>query len=165
MLVLLPDNVPADLNLIPSEVDMNFCVLDNSDPDTADYFFPQLIMLESFYAPTLKLKIGEYYINVPADFQLLIGEPAHGNLEVNSVTSISGRDFKAFSINPLSSFTPNFLPADVDDILPTTRWYVPKLRIGELLCVPLCNKPKPPCIFLTRDMPKSMEVIRLSDAW
>lgn len=165
MLVLTNHNTSTELNLIPNEVDINFCVLSNETPAEADYYFPQLIMLESFYAPTLKLKIGKYFLNMPADFQILIGEPSYGDLEIMPVTSLSSRNFKAFCFNPLSSFSANYLPIDIEDVLPTTKWYLPKTRPGELVCIPLSNAPKPDCIYITRDLPKSMEIIRISNAW
>lgn len=165
MLVLNNSNESVDLNLIPDEVDMNFCVFSNESPTNADYFFPQLIMLESFYAPTLRLRIGHFYVNVPSDFQILIGEPTHGDLEVNPVTSLSGRNFNAFVLNPLTSFTASYLPIDIDDVLPTTKWFLPKMKTGDLLAVPLKTGIAPPCIYIVRDIPKSMEVVKISCAF
>jgi len=173
MLILNEENNPVDLNLIPEQCDLFFWVFDNST-GAKDYFCVPLIMLESFYAPTIKLRLTtntsrrhpEYqYINVPADYQILIGEPSHGDLEINPVTSVSSRNFKAFSVNPISSFTADYLQLEVEDVLPSVKWFVPKTKTGQLLSVPIENCHRPKCIYLVRDMPKSLEVVRSSDAW
>ena len=74
MLILNEDNKPVDLNLIPNEVDMYFWVFDNAT-GAKDYFCVPLIMLESFYALTIKLRLTldnsrrnptQYFINIPA---------------------------------------------------------------------------------------------------
>jgi hypothetical protein len=172
MLILNEDNHPVDLNLIPDQVDMYFWVFDNAT-GAKDYFCVPLIMLESFYAPTIKLRLTidnsrrnptSYFINVPADYQILIGEPSHGDLEINPVTSLSGRHFKAFSMNPVSSFRPEYLHIEVEDVLPSIKWFMPKMKTGQLLCVPLHPIEKPNCIYIVRDMPKSLEIVPLSEA-
>jgi hypothetical protein len=54
------------MNEIPDEIDdLRFCVLDNSNPTDADYFFIPLIFLESFNAPAVVLKIGEHQVKMP----------------------------------------------------------------------------------------------------
>ena len=79
----LDTNRAYDLNEIPDEVeDLRFCVLDNSDPKNPDYHFIPLIFLESFNSPALVLRIGEHTVKMPVDWQLLIGEPDLGDLEV-----------------------------------------------------------------------------------
>lgn len=173
MLVLNEENHPVDLNLIPDQVDLYFWVFDNCT-SAKDYFCVPLIMLESFYAPTIKLRLTidntrrdpvHYFLNVPADYQILIGESQHGDLEINPVTSVSSRNFKAFSVNPLSSFTADYLHLEVEDVLPSIKWFMPKTRTGQLLAVPIEGCFAPRCVYLVRDMPKSLEIIRTSDAW
>jgi len=69
----LETNRAYDLNEIPDEIeDLRFCVLDNSDPKSPDYFFIPLIFLESFNSPALVLRIGEHTVKMPVDWQLLI---------------------------------------------------------------------------------------------
>ena len=166
MLILTTENKTFDLNFMPDVVDdLHFCVLDNSNQNEVDYHFPPLVFMESFSAPTVRLKIGSYFVNIPVDYQILIGEPQHGDLEVNAVSNLNDRDFKAFALNPLSSFRPEFLPVEIDDVLPSTRWFLPKLKTGQLLCVPLEECDKPLCVYFVKDIPKSCEVIRASKAW
>ena len=172
MLVLSNENIPVNLNLIPDQVDLHFWVYDNSTA-AKDYFCVPLIMLESFYSPTIRLRLTEnsgnrnpahWFVNVPADYQILIGEPTHGDLEINPVTSISGRYFKAFVMNPISSFKSNFYNIEVEDVLPSTKWFLPKMKQGQLLCVTITPFSRSECIYLVRDMPKSLEVVKARDA-
>ena len=95
MRILTLDNRSFEMNEIPDEVeDLRFCVLDNSDPKEPDYFYIPLIFLESFNSPALVLKIGNSIIKMPVDWQILIGEPDLGDLEVVPLTSINDRGFK-----------------------------------------------------------------------
>src|SRR6516165_8056444 len=144
MLILNENNNPVDLTLIPNEVDMHFWVFDNT-AGAKDYFCAPLIMLESFYAPTIKLRLSlddsrqnptTFYLNLPADYQILIGEPTHGDLEINPITALSGRHFKAFSMNPIYSFRPEYFHIEVEDVLPSIKWFMPKVKTGQLVCVP-----------------------------
>ena len=90
MRILTLDNRSFEMNEIPDEVeDLRFCVLDNSDPKEPDYFYIPLIFLESFNSPALVLRIGEHIIKMPVDWQLLIGEPDLGDLEIVPLTSIN----------------------------------------------------------------------------
>ena len=82
--------------------------MDNSNPKTPDYFFLPLIFLESFNAPALVLRIGEHVLKMPVDWQILIGEPELGDLEIVPLTSVNDRGFKAFTFNPLASYRPKF---------------------------------------------------------
>jgi hypothetical protein len=171
MLILNEDNNPVDLNLIPDQVDMYFWVFDNAT-GAKDYFCVPLIMLESFYSPTIKLRLTidnsrrnptSYFINVPADYQILIGESSVSSLEVNPVTSLSGRKFKAFSLNPMASFMPTYLDIEVEDVLPSIKWFMPKVKTGQILAIPIENCYEPNCIYIVRDIPKSLESVHSSD--
>ena len=172
MFILTAENQARDLNLIPNEVDLHFWVFDNS-PAARDYYCVPLIMLESFYSPTIRLRVTEisgrtnprkWFVNVPADYQILIGEATHGDLELSPVTSLSGRNFHAFSLNPPCGFRAQYLHLEIEEVLPSIKWFMPKVSTGQLLCVPLSKDLKSECIYLVRDIPKSMEVIKLSDA-
>lgn len=145
---------------------MRFCVFDNSDPNNPDYFFIPLIFLESFSSPALVLKIGEHLIKMPVDWQMLIGEPDFGDLEIVPLQSLNDRDFKAFVFNPLSSFRPEFLDIDIMDVFTDNKWYFPKLKNGQMLCVPLETKvEKPKCVYFVKDITRNSEVVNYSKAW
>jgi hypothetical protein len=76
MKILSSENRCFNLDHLPDEVDdLRFAIFDNSDPSNPDYFYIPLIFLESFHSPALVLKIGQYKIKMPIDWQVLIGEP------------------------------------------------------------------------------------------
>ena len=106
MRILTLDNQFYDLDHLPEEVDdMRFAILDNSNPADPDYHFIPLIFLDSFNAPALVLRIGEYTLRMPMDWQILIGEPDMGDLEVLPLTSINDRGFKVFQFKTVNSTT------------------------------------------------------------
>ena len=167
MRILTLDNTSYEMDQIPDEVEeIRFCVLDNSDPREPDYFYIPLIFLESFNSPALVLRIGEHTIRMPVDWQLLIGEPDLGDLEVVPLTSINDRGFNVFCFNPLSSFKPEFKPVEIVDIYQDVKWYFPKLKPGQLLAVPLeGDKEKPLCAYFIKDISRQSEVLDYSKVW
>jgi hypothetical protein len=167
MRLLTLENTSYELNDIPEEVnDVRFCVLDNSDPKDPDYFWIPLIFLESFNSPALVLKIGNNIIKMPMDWQMLIGEPDLGDLEVVPLTSINDRGFSAFAFNPLSSFRPEFFPVEVIDIYQDVKWYFPKLKPGQMLAIPLeSDSVKPLCVYFVKDISRQSEVVNYTKVW
>ena len=166
MRILTLDNQPYDLDTLPEEVDdMRFAILDNSDPSSPDYHYIPLIFLESFSAPALVLRIGGNTIRMPVDWQILIGEPDLGDLEVLPLTSINDRGFKAFQFNPLTSFRPSFPDIEILDVYHEVAWYAPKLKNGQMLAVPLGSGPEPDCIYFVKDISRNCEIVDYSKAW
>jgi hypothetical protein len=165
-ILTLDDNQTYDLNTLPDEVDdMRFAILDNSDPSNPDYHYIPLIYLETFTAPALVLKIGNDIIRMPMDWQVLIGEPDLGDLEVLPLTSINDRGFKVFQFNPLSSFRPSFPSIEILDVYHEVTWYAPKLKNGQMLAVPLNNDPSPDCVYFVKDISRNCEIVNYSLAW
>ena len=167
MRILTLENYSYELDEIPNEVDeLNFCVLDNSNPKDPDYFFIPLIFMESFNSPALVLKIGDHVIKMPVDWQLLIGEKDVGDLEVVPLTSINDRGFSAFAFNPRGSFRPDFFPVEIVDIYQDVKWYFPKLKPGQLLAVPLeTGVENPWCVYFVKDISRQSEVINYNLVW
>ena len=166
MKILTLDNTAYDLDTLPEEVDdMRFAILDNSDPSDPDYHYIPLIFLESFNSPALVLQIGQNKIRMPIDWQILIGEPDLGDLEMLPLTSINDRGFKAFQFNPLTSFRPSFLDIEIVDVYHDVAWYAPKLKNGQILCIPLSNDPEPDCVYFVKDITRNCEVIDYKKAW
>lgn len=154
------------MNDIPDEVDdLRFCVFDNSDPKEPDYFFIPLIFLESFNSPALVLRIGNSVIKMPVDWQVLIGEPDLGDLEVVPLSSINDRGFSVFTFNPLSSFRPEFMPIEIIDIYQDVKWYFPKLKPGQMLAIPIEHESKPACAYFIKDVSRQSEVVDYGKAW
>ena len=166
MRILTLDNTAYEMNQVPDEIDeIRFCVLDNSNPKEPDYFYIPLIFLESFNSPALVLRIGENTVRMPVGWQLLIGEPDFGDLEVVPLTSINDRGFNVFCFNPRSSFRPEFHSVEIVDIYQDVKWYFPKLKSGQLLAVPLNDGPEPLCAYFIKDLSRQSEVIDYSKVW
>lgn len=166
MKILTLDNKPYNLETLPEEIDdLRFSILDNSTPSSVDYFFIPLIFLESFNAPALVLKIADKTIKMPMDWQILIGEQDHGDLETIPLTSLNDRGFNAFSFNPLNSYYPRFLPIEIMDIYPEVTWYAPRLRNGQFLCVPIDDTDKPRCVYFVKDISRNCEVVDFSKVY
>ena len=154
------------MNEIPDEVDdLRFNILDNSDPKNPDYYFIPLIFLESFNSPALVLRIGEHLVKMPVDWQILIGEPDFGDLEVIPLTSINDRGLSVYTFNPLSSFKPEFMPVEIVDIYQDVKWYFPKLKPGQMLSVPITGGSEPLCAFFVKDISRQSEVVDYSKIW
>jgi hypothetical protein len=166
MRILTLDNAHYDLDQLPDEVDdMRFAILDNSDPQNPDYHYIPLIFLESFNAPALVLQIGKNRIKMPIDWQILIGEPEMGDLEMLPLTSINDRGFKVFEFNPLSSFRPSFPEIEIVDVYHEVAWYAPKLKNGQMLCVPITDGAKPECVYFVKDISRNCEIVDYQKAW
>lgn len=160
MKILTLDNEAYDLDHLPEEIDdMRFSILDNSNPQDPDYHYIPLIFLESFNSPALVLRIGDHKIRMPVDWQLLIGEPDFGDLEVIPLSALNDRGFKAFQFNPLTSFRPSFLDVEILDVYQDVAWYAPKLKNGQMLCVPLSDEKEPECVYFVKDISRNCEIV------
>ena len=166
MRILTLENVFYNLETLPEEIDdLRFAILDNSNPQNVDYHYIPLIFLESFNSPALVLRIGNNTIKMPVDWQILIGEKDHGDLETLPLTSINDRGFKAFEFNPLSSFRPSFLDIEIVDIYHDVTWYAPRLKNGQFLCVPIEEGTKPRCVYFVKEISRNCEVVDYSQAF
>lgn len=165
MQILTLDNVSYDLNNLPEEVDenMRFAVLDNSDSQNPDFFFMPLIFLESFNSPAMVLKIGNDEVTMPIDWSIAVGDSTSAcDIEILPLTSLNDRGFEAFCFNPLSGFKIDFLKIEIVNFYNDVKWYFPKMKNGQLLAVPLGNKPKPPCAYFVKEITRQSEIIDLS---
>lgn len=160
MRILTLENKYYNLETLPEEIDdLRFAILDNSNPQNVDYHYIPLIFLESFNAPALVLKIGNRTVKMPLDWQILIGEKEHGDLETLPLTSLNDRGFNAFEFNPLSSFSPSFVPIEIVDIYNDVTWYAPRLRNGQFLCVPIDDSEKPRCVYFVKEISRNCEIV------
>jgi len=166
MKILTLENYSFDLDTLPEEIDdMRFAIFDNADPSEPDYHFIPLIFLESFNSPALVLQIGKHRIKMPIDWQVLIGEPDCGDLEMLPLTSINDRGFKVFEYNPRSSFSPTFLDIEIVDVYQDVSWYAPKLKNGQMLAVPINDGDKPMCVYFVKDISRNCEVVDYNKAF
>ena len=166
MKILTLENTPYNLETLPDEIDdLRFAILDNSTPANVDYHFIPLIFLESFNSPALVLKIADRIIKMPVDWQVLIGEKDHGDLEALALSSLNDRGFHAFGFNPLTSYSPSFYPIEIIDIYPDVTWYAPRLRNGQFLCVPIDEGEKPRCVYFVKEISRNCEIVDYSQAY
>ena len=167
MQILTLDNKCYKLTQLPDQIDdeMHFAVLDNSDSKSPDFFFIPLIFLESFNSPALVLNIGGNLVKMPVDWQILIGEPDFGDLEVIPLTSINDRGFSVYTFNPLTSFKPVFETVEIVDIYQDVKWYFPKLKPGQLLAVPINDGDKPMCAYFVKEISRQSEVVDYGKIW
>ena len=160
MRILTLENEKYELDVLPEEIeDMRFSVLDNSNNQSPDYMWIPLIFLESYSSPALVLNIGGNKIKMPVGWQILIGEPGIGELEVLPLTSINDRGFKAFQFNPLTDFRPSFVDIEIVDVYQDVAWFSPKLKNGQILCVPIEDGHKPQCVYFVKDISRSCELV------
>ena len=166
MKILTVEDSVYELDVLPEQVeDVRFSILDNSDPTSADYFYLPLIYLEGFTSPALVLRIGENTVKMPMDWKILIAEPDCGEMEVVPLTSLNDRGFKAFLYNPRSSYRPEYGDIEIVDVYHDIKWYFPKLKPGNMLAIPLENKPKPKCAYFVKDISKQCEIVDINKAW
>lgn len=162
MKILTVENESFSLNNMPDELEdeVQFAVLDNSDPKNPDFFFIPLIFLESFSAPAIEMQIAGKKIIMPVDWCLAVGDRDTGNdLEVLPLTSINNRGFHAFVFNPLSSFRSDFEDIKITNFYIDVKWYFPKMKNGQLLAVPLEEGKSPRCVYFVKEISRQSEVI------
>lgn len=160
MRILTLEDRYYNLETLPDEIDdLRFAILDNSTPTNVDYYYIPLIFVESFNSAALVLRIGDKTIKMPLDWQILIGEHEHGDLETLPLSSLNDRGFNAFQFNPLSSFSPSFLPIEIVDIYHDVTWYAPRLRNGQFLCVPIDDGPNPRCVYFVKEISRNCEIV------
>jgi hypothetical protein len=165
MKILTLDDECFLLNNLPDQLedDVRFAVLDNSDPKDPDFFFPPLIFLESFSSPAMVLEIGGKEITMPLDWNIAVGDSHCGNdLEILPLTSLNDRGFEAFLYNPLSGYKFEFGDIKIINFYNDVKWYFPKMRAGQLLCVPLTEGKKPLCAMFVKEISRQCETIDYS---
>ena len=165
MRILTLENECFFLNNLPEQLDddVRFAVLDNSDPKDPDFFFPPLIFLESFSSPAMVLEIAGQEITMPLDWSIAVGDAESGNdLEVLPLTSLNDRGFDSFLYNPLSSFKPEFGDIKITNFYSDVKWYFPKVRNGQLLCIPITTGKQPLCAMFVKEISRQSELIDYS---
>ena len=162
MKILTLDDESFSLTNLPDELeeDVQFAVLDNSDPKDPDFFFIPLIFLESFSAPAMVLEINGKEIMMPVDWSMAVGDSTSGNdLEILPLTSINDRGFEVFLFNPLSSFKFEVGDIKVTNFYNDVKWYFPKVKNGQLLAIPIEDGPNPLCAYFVKDISRQCELI------
>lgn len=166
MRILTSDNTTYELDSVPAEIeDIRYCVLDYSDKHNPDYFFMPLVFLETFNAPAAVLSIGGHTFKMPIDWSLIISDPDIGDPEIIPITSLNDRGFKAFALNPISGYMPEYLTVDIVNIYNEVKWHFPKLKQGHILAIPLTDEPKGPCAFFVKETNKIPDILDITKMW
>jgi hypothetical protein len=159
MKILTVDNKAYDLDTVPNEIDdIRYCVLDASDKANVDFYFLPLIFLESFHAPAICLQIGEYSVQMPMDWSILICDEEYSGFEVIPLASLNNRGFQSLVMNPLQAISISAKEISITNIYQDVKWYFPKLKNGHLLAVPLDNGPKPKCAYFVKEANKVQDI-------
>jgi hypothetical protein len=162
MKILTLENETFSLNRLPDTVEetIRFAVLDNSDPNDPDFLFNPLIFLESFNSPAIVLDINGKEVTMPLDWCIAVGcSQAGSDLEVLPLTSLNDRGFEAFLFNPLTGSYPQFKTIETVNFYNDVKWFFPKMRNGQLLCVPLTDGVNPLCAYFVKDINRQSEII------
>jgi hypothetical protein len=164
MKLLTPENTRFDMNMITDAVDddVRYCILDYSDVSYVDFIFIPLIFTETYNRPSCDLKIGNYRIQMPLDWSIVIADKNFGNLEIIELKHLNDRPFDAFIMNPINGYMPEFGEISMENIFPDVCWNAPKLKYGHILAVPLNNSPSPPCAFFIKDINKITDVLDIT---
>lgn len=155
-----------DIDRIPEEIDnMYYGVLDYSDQNAPDFIYCPLVFLESFSTPCLEVEIGGNRFHMPLDWHIVIADRFTGESELLSLVHCAGRRFSAFCLDMSnSSIMPDFGDLDVVNVYTEKKWYVPKLRVGHILAVPV-NPKTNICAFFVKDIQKIPEVLDFEKLW
>ena len=160
MKILTSDNKVFNINQVQEGMDsLRYCVLDYSNQVDVDYYFLPLSLLESFYSPCIDIKIGPHNIQMPLDWSVLIGDINLGELEVMPLIYLMDKDFDVFCFNPIKGYMPKFHKLEIQNTWPDVKWFVPKLKHGHILAVPLTENDSTLCAFFVRDHNKLPDLL------
>jgi len=164
MQILTIENDSFLLNKVPDFVDedMRFAVLDNSDTKNPDFFFVPLVYLESFSSPSAVLEIDGKKIQMPLDWNILLGDPECGDLEILPLTSLNDRTFHAFCFNPITSSMPSYKEINLVNIYNEVEWFFPRTRTNQLLTIPLDVNHNPECIYFVKEINRNTDTVDLN---
>lgn len=153
MRILLCDNNVFEMNFLPEVIDdLRFCVLDYSNQDNVDFYFIPLVFLDVFPRPSADLRIGQYRIQMPLDWSIVIADKDFGYIEIIELKDLRDRPFEALIFNPITGFMPNFGEITHLNSFPDVTWHMPKLKYGHILVVPLEATPNPACALFVKDI-------------
>ena len=164
MKILTPENHCFEMNSLPEEIeDIRYCVMDVTDKKNPDFFFIPLVFIETFNAPSISMTIGKFKIEMPLDWNILIGHREIGDLEFVPLTSINERSFDTILTNPLSDFMMQWEEIKINNVFADVKWFFPKLKYGHILAIPLEHGDKPKCAYFVKDLKRIPDVLSSYD--
>jgi hypothetical protein len=164
MKILTPENHCFEMNSLPEEIeDIRYCVMDVTDKKNPDFFFIPLVFIETFNAPSISMTIGKFKIEMPLDWNILIGHREIVDLEFVPLTSINERSFDTILTNPLSDFMMQWEEIKINNVFADVKWFFPKLKYGHILAIPLEHGDKPKCAYFVKDLNRIPDVLSSYD--
>jgi hypothetical protein len=164
MRILTNENLAVLLNQLPDDnQDLRYCVLDYSDVQNVDYYWPPLVFLDTFHSPCADIRIGDHNIQMPLDWHVVVGDKHGGDLEVMRLMDIMDKGFDVFVMNPINGYMPQFLPIEIINIFHDVKWCFPKLKTAHFLAVPLHNQQAPVCAYFIQDVGKNFDVLDIRE--
>jgi len=164
MKILTTENQSYNLNRVPELVDdLQYCVLDTTNKNNIDFFFIPLIFLESFSAPSMILEIGRKTVQMPIDWSIMIIERELGICEMVPLTSLNDRGFEALVSNPLTDYMIKSEEIKIINVFQDVKWYLPKLKHGHILAVPIDEGKTPACVYFAKDINQIPDEIQVGD--
>jgi hypothetical protein len=166
MRILTTENQTMDLAILPEliENDLRYCVLDYSNQQDVDFVFPPVVFIDQFTRPAADLRIGNYHVQVPLDWSVVIADKNMGSMELIDIKHINDRDFQVFCFNPISGYMPSFPDIEIENIFPDVSWSVPKLDNGHILAVPITMGREPLCALFVKDtnkLPDCLDITKI----
>lgn len=164
MRILTVENTSFDLDNLSNTTDpLWYCVLDCADKTEIDFQYTPLIFMETFYSPSATIKIGDYTLQMPLDWSVLICDEHYSDLEIVPITDISDRGFRTIMFNPLKHMVPITGEIDITNIYTDVQWFFPKIKNGSVLVVPLEHKETPLCALFVKEYTKLPDVIDIAE--
>lgn len=160
MKILTAENTPLDIDFIPDtpqeELEVHqYCIFDGGDEEYADYFFLPLVFLESFYAASICLSIGEFKVQMPADWSIVTTDEHLGSIEIIKLTSLDNdKGIVTPVFNPLRPKIPAIEEVRITNVYQDVKWFFPKLKFGHVLVIPLEDCEQPRCALFVKDANK-----------
>lgn len=134
MLILDEDYRTTILDSIyaPVKSDYFWC-LDTTDQD---FMLAPLTVLEEITAPTLTLTFGDFSLNVPASWNILVYDNETMQIDSIEISSASGKDFRAFIYGP-HEHQQHGVIIKTSHYMPVAKTVAPLLNKHQMLCHPI----------------------------
>ena len=105
------------------------------------------------------LDIGQYRIQMPMNWSILVCDEEYSDLEIVPLTALNDRGFHTMVFNPFRHMVPRPKEVTVANVYRDVKWFLPELNTGHILVVPLSDGPYPDCALFVKDLGKNTEVI------
>ena len=109
------------------------------------------------------LEIGRKTVQMPIDWSIMIIERELGICEMVPLTSLNDRGFEALVSNPLTDYMLKSEEIKIINVFQDVKWYLPKLKHGHILAVPIDEGKTPACVYFAKDINQLPDEIQVGD--